>query len=135
MQDKNMITTRISGKFCGNIADAADREMTTQLVRQIAQTVISTHAADRMAQKGVTGREIEICLTYGSVIEVHDEAGEWRAVIRHAFGMPKVAVYVVIGIMTGTIVTCWKNAGSDNHATLNTLAYDRVKLSNILGRS
>jgi len=35
------------------LMSAADREMTTQLVRQIAQTVISTHAADRMAQKGV----------------------------------------------------------------------------------
>jgi len=114
------------------LMSVADREMTTQLVRQIAQTVISTHAADRMAQKGVTGREIEICLTYGSVIEVHDEAGEWRAVIRHAFGMPKVAVCVVIGIMTGTIVTCWKNAGSDNHKTLNTFAYEKVNLASIL---
>jgi hypothetical protein len=34
--------------------------------------------------------------------------------------------------MTGTIVTCWKNAGSDNHATMNTLAYDKVILASIL---
>jgi|SRR5271166_844124 len=112
----------------------ADREMTTHLVRQVAETVISTHAAERMEQKIVTAREIEICLTYGRVIEVHDEAGEWRAVVRHAFGMPKVAVCVVIGLMTGTIVTTWKNAGSDNHKTLNRFAYEKVNLASLLAR-
>ena len=102
-------------------------------VRQIAETVISTHAADRMAQKGVTAKEIENCLRYGFAVEIHNEASEWRAVIRHAYGRPKVAVCVVIGLETGTIVTTWKNAGSDNHATLNLNAYDlKVNVASLL---
>lgn len=94
-------------------------------VREIAETVISSHAAERMQQKNVTAKEIEICLKYGHAVELHDEAGELRAVIRHAFGKPKVAVCVVVGLESGTLVTTWKNAGSDNHKTLNVFAYDK----------
>jgi hypothetical protein len=101
----------------------AEKAALTARIREIAETVISTHAADRMTQKGVTAKEIEICLRYGNGIEIHNEQGELRAVVRHAYGRPKVAICVVIGLETGLIVTTWKNAGSDNHKTLNTYAY------------
>ncbi len=87
-----------------------------------------------MAQKGVTAKEIENCLKYGNGIEIHNEAGELRAVVRHAYGRPKVAVCVVIGLGSGTIVTTWKNSGSDNHKTLNVLAYGwQVNVVELLG--
>jgi hypothetical protein len=103
----------------------AEKEAIAVRVREIAETVISSHAADRMNQKIVSSKEIEICLKYGQAVELHDEAGELRAVIRHGFGRPKVAVCVVVVLQTGTIVTTWKNAGSDNHKTLNVFAYDK----------
>ncbi len=108
-----------------NQMSGAEKAAIAMRVAEIAETIISTHAADRMAQKGVSGKEIEICLKYGHAVEMHDEANELRAVIRHSFGMPKVAVCVVIGLCSGTIVTTWKNAGNDNHATLNMFAYDK----------
>jgi hypothetical protein len=112
----------------------AEKEAIAVRVREIAEVVISSHAADRMNQKIVTSKEIEICLKYGHAVELHDEAGEMRAVIRHGFGRPKVAVCVVIGIETGTLVTCWKNSGSDNHKTLNTFAYDKsADIMSLLG--
>ena len=102
----------------------AEKEVAVSRVRQIAETVISTHAADRMAQKNVTAREIENCLKYGRVIELNnDSPSEYRLVVRHDYGRPKVGVVVVVGVTTGTIVTTWKNAGSDSHATLNLYAY------------
>ena len=116
---------------------AAEIEALELRVREIAETVISTHAAERMHQKNVTAREIENCLRYGVVIELHDEAGELRMVVRHDSGRPKVGVVAVVAFETGTIVTVWRNAGSDNHATLNDFAYQRnVKIASILlGRS
>ncbi|MFI5260790.1 MAG: DUF4258 domain-containing protein [Candidatus Paceibacteria bacterium] len=108
-----------------NQMTGAEKTAIAMRVAEIAATVISTHAADRMDQKGVSGKEIEICLKYGHAVEMHDEANELRAVIRHSFGKPKVAVCVVIGLESGTIVTTWKNAGSDSHSTLNMFAYDK----------
>ena len=104
---------------------AAEKAGIAARVREIAETVISSHAADRMNQKIVSSKEIEICLKFGHAVELHDEASELRAVIRHSFGKPKVAVCVVVGLETGTIVTTWKNAGNDNHKTLNVFAYDK----------
>ncbi len=112
----------------------AEKQALTSRIREVAETVISTHAAERMAQKGVTAREIENCLKYGNGIEIHNEQGELRAVVRHAYGRPKVAVCVVIGLESGTIVTTWKNSGSDNHKTLNVLAYGwQVNVVELLG--
>ena len=104
----------------------AEKETVAARVREIAEKIISTHAAGRMTQKGVTGRELEIALKYGHAVEIHDEANELRAVIRHAFGKPKVAVCAVVGLASGLVVTTWKNAGSDNHATLNAFVYDKA---------
>ena len=105
-------------------------------IREVADTILSTHAIERMQQKSVTVREIENCLKYGNGIEIHNEQGELRAVVRHAYGRPKVAVCVVIGLESSTIVTTWKNSGSDNHKTLNTLAYGwNVNVVELLARA
>lgn len=92
-------------------------------VRTYANPTFAQHAYDRMAEKHVTAREIELALKYGEVIEVHNEAGTLRSVVRFPYGKPKVAVCVVLDFDTNAVVTTWKNAGSDNHKTLNLLAY------------
>lgn len=88
-----------------------------------ARRAFVDHAAERMAKKQVTAREIEIALRYGNAIEVHTEAGEVRALIAHTFGKPKVKVNVVISLETGTVITTWKNAATDNHSTLDKSLY------------
>lgn len=102
---------------------AAELEALTARCRTIGAALISSHATERMAQKGVTAKEISLCLQYGVPVEIHNEASELRVVLRFAYGKPKVAVCVVIGLESGTIATTWKNAGSDNHSTLNLYAY------------
>jgi len=102
---------------------AAEAAALNAFIKQIAQHVVSTHAAERMAQKDVSAREIENCLKYGEAVEVHNDAGTPRAVVRFAYGKPKVAVCVVVELVTGNIITTWKNAGCDNHKTLNLFAY------------
>jgi hypothetical protein len=104
-------------------------------VRKVTARILSTHAAARMAEKGVTVKEIENCLKYGIAIEIHNEAGELRVVIRHAYGRPKVAVCLVIGLTSQTVVTTWKNAGSDSHSTLNLFKYQwNVNVASLLAQ-
>ena len=110
-----------------NQMSAAEKEALVKRVAAIAEKGITDHAADRMAQKGVTAKEIEICLKYGHAIECNtNDPTELRAVIRHAFGKPKVAVCTVVGLTSGNIVTCYKNAGSDNHKTLDLSVYEKA---------
>lgn len=98
-------------------------------VRTVCARVIDGHCTDRMSEKNVTGREIANCLKWGEVIEAHNEAGEWRAVMRLDSGRPKVGVCCVVELSTGRIITVWKNAGADCHKTLNLNAYTlRVNL-------
>lgn len=92
-------------------------------IRLVCDPEIASHAAERMQEKRVSGQEIANCIKWGQAIEIHNEAGELRAVVRHAYGKPKVAVCVVISLETGVVVTTWKNAGNDNHKTLNVFAY------------
>jgi hypothetical protein len=98
---------------------AAEIATVESAVRTYANPTFAQHAYDRMAEKHVTAREIELTLKYGEVIEVHNETGT----LRFSYGKPKVAVCVVLDFETNAVVTTWKNAGSDNHKTLNLLAY------------
>lgn len=119
-----MLNTNNTGRKHRKQMKAAEIGTLETHIRKVCARIIDgTHATDRMAQKGVTAKEIVNALKYGEVIEIHNEANELRAVVRFAYGRPKVAVCVVVGMETGTVVTCWKNAGQDNHQTLNLYAY------------
>ncbi len=81
------------------------------------------HSEERKTQKNVTARDIDITLRYGLPVEIHNEAGELRALISLCFGKPKVRVCVVIALATGAVITTWKNAATDKHATLDVSLY------------
>lgn len=98
-------------------------------VRKLNCEAIGQHAAEWMAQKNVSAREIANSLRYGQAIELHNEAGEWRAVLRHQYGRPQVAVCAVFAIERGEVVTVWKNKGSDAHSTLDLSKYNFLGLN------
>lgn len=102
--------------------------------RKVTEALLIAHAEQRMAEKGITARDIELTLKYGIAIEINSDAtDEYRAVVRHAYGKPKVATCMVLGLTSGKVVTTWKNAGSDNHSTLNLYAYQwNVNVANLL---
>jgi len=104
-------------------------------IRKMNYEAIGLHASERMAQKHVNAREITNCLKYGEAIELHNEAGEWRALLRHQYGRPQVAVCVVFSIERHEVVTVWKNAGSDAHRTLDLSPYQflGVNVCQLLG--
>lgn len=112
----------------------AEMQAIEMAVRAIAaRRAFVDHAEERMQQKKVSAKEIEICLRYGSAIEIHNEAGELRAVIQHTFGKPAVRVSVVIALATGKVVTTWKNSVLDNHSTVDLSKYTwRVNVVSIL---
>ena len=102
-------------------------------IHQVCSPELAGHAAQRMEQKSVSAQEITNCLRWGQAVEIHNEAGELRAVVRHQYGKPKVAVCVVVSLETGVVVTTWKNKGSDNHSTLNLWAYQwQVNVASVL---
>lgn len=112
--------------------DALEHEI-RQIVSSIGMVQVMQHAAERMQEKHITARDIELTLRFGQVIEIHNDAGELRVVVRHSYGKPKTATVVVMGLDTGSIVTAWKNGGDDNHKTLNLFAYQwKVNLVHLL---
>lgn len=76
------------------------------------------HVMERCEQKGIRKGDLVNCLRYGRVIEVND-AG--RAVLR--LNMKGGGVVVVASLAERVLVTAWKNANEDNHATLNRSEY------------
>ena len=117
--------------------NAAEKQAVELAVRAIAaRRAFVDHAEERMHQKHVAAKDIEICLRYGSVIELHNEAGELRALIQHSFGKPKVKVSVVIGLTSGNVVTTWKNSAMDNHSTVDISKYTwQVNVVSILAQA
>jgi hypothetical protein len=101
----------------------AEIEALESFVRKMNCEAIGLHAVGRMAQKNVNAREIGNALRYGQAIELHNESGEWRVLLRHESGRPRVAVCVVFAIERGEVVTVWKNRGDDKHSTLDLSAY------------
>jgi hypothetical protein len=75
------------------------------------------HADGRMQQKGVSTKELDRALECGNVIEIHKEAWEVRALVRHEM------VCVVVGLESKATVTTWKNALDDNHSTIDMTPY------------
>jgi hypothetical protein len=82
----------------------------------------SSHAVLRMRSKNVSGSQILASLSYGKVIECHNNvASEIRILMRG-----KVAgnyVCTVVSLTTNQIVTCYWNQAGDNHKTLDKSEY------------
>jgi hypothetical protein len=82
----------------------------------------SPHALLRMSAKHVTANQILASLSYGKVIEAHNNIpGELRVLMRG-----KVAgnyVCSVVSLTTNEIVTVYWNQNGDNHKTLDKSAY------------
>lgn len=77
--------------------DQAEVKAITDRVQAIAaRRAFIDHSKERMGQKGVTQKEIETTLRYGQPLEIHNDAGEIRALIMLCFGKPKVQVCVVV---------------------------------------
>lgn len=92
-------------------------------VRKLNCEAVSQHAIERMGQKAVNARELANCLKYGEVFEAHNDTGEWRVLLRFAFGKPKVAVCAVFSIERGEVITVWKNVGQNAHRAIDMAQY------------
>ena len=76
-----------------------------------------SHFYDKASERSFTFADIAPVLSSGRVIEVHNDLGEWRALIR------RQGVCAVLSLQTFDIVTVYYNAPDDNHATLNYALY------------
>jgi hypothetical protein len=88
--------------------------------------VLSRHAMDRMRQKRVTENQILGMLTYGKVIEAHDNIpGDIRVLVRG-----KVAgnyVCAVVSLVKNEVVTTYWNEAGDHHKTIDMSQYKSTR--------
>lgn len=110
-------------KHVNQMLTAEVKAITDRVQAIAARRAFIDHSQERMAQKNVSQKDIETTLRYGNPVEIHNEAGELRALISLCFGKPKVRVCVVVSLATGAVVTTWKNAATDRHATLDKSLY------------
>jgi hypothetical protein len=80
------------------------------------------HAFDRMKQKNIREPQILASLSYGSIVEAHnDAAGEIRVLVRG-----KVLgdfVCSVVSLTKNQVITTYWNKAGDHHKTLDKSAY------------
>lgn len=76
------------------------------------------HVLHRMGSKGVSMSMLLGCLESGRIVEVHNEAGTLRAMLRDATG-----VCAVVDMAHKSVVTTYVNARNDRHDTLDRASY------------
>lgn len=76
------------------------------------------HVHQRQGEKSVTPAMLADCLAKGRIIELNDEAGHLRALLRNIDG-----TCAVVSIAHQAVVTCYWNAPYDKHTTLNRSQY------------
>jgi hypothetical protein len=74
----------------------------------------SPHFYDQAADRHFTLDDASKTLHTGLVIEVHNDKGEWRAVVRSKNG-----TCVVVSLESNRVLTVYSNDPTDNHDTLN----------------
>lgn len=76
------------------------------------------HFYDRASARSISFGEAQSVASKGTVIEIHNLAGEYRALLRNRQG-----ICVVVSLVTWELVTAYYNAPGDYHDTLNWNAY------------
>lgn len=88
----------------------------TGFIRRQVQPHIdgSKHFYDRATDRHFTLEDASATLRTGTVIEIHNDKGDWRAVIRSQNG-----TCAVVSLESNRVLTVYYNDPEDNHDTLN----------------
>jgi hypothetical protein len=98
--------------------EAAEIALIERAIHRRTHSEFAPHAFDRMREKRISFLEVSCALDCGELIEVHNNVrDDIRALVRHRQGASHVCV--VISLISGKIITAYRNAANDNHATLN----------------
>jgi hypothetical protein len=101
-----------------------EKAFTHGFIRKNADKVMQNgaHGYNRAAERDFNLDDIRAAVRTGTVIELHNEAKEWRALARDRKG-----TCVVISLESWDTVTVFYNDPSDNHDTLNHNRYHSGK--------
>ena len=93
-------------------------------IRKRVQPLVhgSAHFYDRAGDRHITLADAAETLRTGSVIEIHNDRGEWRALVRSRIG-----TCVVVSLESNLVLTVYYNNPTDNHETLNHSLYQGGK--------
>src|SRR5271165_4786314 len=104
-----------------NQMSQAERQAIRSAVLSLPVQSVIQHAKDRMAQKHVTPEQAMLAIQSGQVIELHNDAGTLRTLLR--VDLQSTSVCVVLDLDRRAIITVWRNAVNDTHRTLDLSAY------------
>lgn len=92
----------------------------TGFVRKQIQPRVSgsPHFTDRGSERRFTLDDARETLRTGIVVEVHNDRGDWRALVRSKNG-----TCVVVSLESARVLTVYYNDPADKHETLNRSVY------------
>jgi hypothetical protein len=114
-------------------------QMTPQEIQNLLTQVRSRsltfhpHAMQRMTQKTIREPQVLAALSYGSIVEAHnDSPNELRVLVRGK--VQGNFVCSVVSLTKNEIITCYWNKAGDHHKTLDRSAYQwKADLTNARG--
>lgn len=86
----------------------------------------TSYTQDRFRQRHITMVQVAAVLSYGQVIEIHDEAGPVRVLMRGKVGGKYLCV--VVEPETGNLITAYWNNLNDHHTTIDMSQYTEKKV-------
>lgn len=97
----------------------AEKAAVLSIVSGLQPKLDNTHLQDRYRDYHVSAADIVAAIPRGEIIEVSSHHGrDYRVVLRDRTCRPNVVT--VLSLVTGTVITAWKNHSRDEHQTLMT---------------
>lgn len=89
-------------------------------VKQVRSLELSTHAAERCVEKGISDSDIARAFRKHRVVEAHiNDPNDLRVVLRGKPNRNNVCVCIVISLLHHEVVTVYPNHKDDNHRTID----------------
>jgi hypothetical protein len=132
---KNTDTWEDRRKHQSQMTQAEQQALLSAVRVRVPGIGFGPHAEDRMREKRITRDEVIRALSYGKVIEAHNNRpSELRVLVRGKVGGK--AVCAVVSLTTNQIVTTYRNDWNDNHGQANVdAAYTwKADLVNVLAQ-
>lgn len=94
-------------------------------IKTITSYFFSKHSEKRMEQKYISKYRIKRVLTFHDIVEFNFHNNDARVLLREIdlVGNRK-SVCVVVSLITGNIITAYKNDSTDKHPTIDWSQYD-----------
>lgn len=103
-----------------------ERQLLCGKVQEMLQNKlgVTTHAYERLKEKGITQEHINLIYSGYTLIEYHAMQNVPTVVIRSKKGLSGEQVCIAVMLKNGVLKSAWLNNIEDQHTTLNNTLYN-----------